>query len=290
MSTAGPVHRVQSAVEVYGYPLGHIGHLSADEQIAFNDFKALLIEKDLYKPQSVADEYGTHDDATLLCVLFFDSPSLADHTSRFLRARRFQVQDAFKQFKDTEDWRKANQLDQLYETIDVEQYDETRKLVRYFRVLPALPEFILTGFSWQYPQWTGRRDRRGIPVYVYEVRHLNSKTMAAYERSSAQTHSKAKGDGQTPAKLLRLFALYESLTRFVMPLCTTLTDREYPETPITQSNNIVDISGVGLKQFWNLRTHMQDASTLATAHYPETLDRIFVRIVIYSLNGSLLMS
>jgi hypothetical protein len=38
----------------------------------------------------------------------------------------------------------------------------------------------------------------------------------------------------------------------------------------------VDISGVGLKQFWNLKGHMQDASVLATAHYPETLDRIFV--------------
>jgi hypothetical protein len=61
-----------------------------------------------------------------------------------------------------------------------------------------------------------------------------------------------------------------------MPLCTALTDRDHPRTPITQSNNIVDISGVGLKQFWNLRGHMQDASTLATAHYPETLDRIFI--------------
>lgn len=38
----------------------------------------------------------------------------------------------------------------------------------------------------------------------------------------------------------------------------------------------MDISGVGLKQFWNLKNHMQDASQLATAHYPETLDRIFI--------------
>lgn len=130
----------------------------------------------------------------------------------------------------------------------------------------------------QYPQWTGRRDRRGIPIYVYEVRHLNAKTMAAYEKSSTHTMSKAKNDGKTPAKLLRLFALYENLIRFVMPMCTALQDRDYASTPITQSNNIVDISGVGLKQFWNLRTHMQDASQLATAHYPETLDRIFVCI------------
>jgi hypothetical protein len=55
-----------------------------------------------------------------------------------------------------------------------------------------------------------------------------------------------------------------------------MVPRSYPETPISQSNNIVDISGVGLKQFWNLKGHMQDASVLATAHYPETLDRIFV--------------
>jgi len=236
MSTAGPAHRVQSAVVEYGYPQGHLGHLSDEEEAAFKNFKILCEEKGYYKP----GEGGTHDDATLL---------------RFLRARRFAVADAFKQFQDTEDWRKANQLDTLYETIDLEQYEETRRL---------------------YPQWTGRRDRRGIPVYVYEVKHLNAKTMSAYEKSAKETHSKATTDGKTPAKLLRLFALYENLIRFVMPLCTALTDREHPRTPITQSNNIVDISGVGLKQFWNLRGHMQDASTLATAHYPETLDRIFI--------------
>ena len=45
-------------------------------------------------------------------------------------------------------------------------------------------------------------------------------------------------------------------------------------TPITLSNNIVDVSGVSLRQFWNLKSHMQSASQLATAHYPETLDRM----------------
>lgn len=80
----------------------------------------------------------------------------------------------------------------------------------------------------------------------------------------------------TPPKLIRLFALYENLTRFAQPLCTQLTDREHARTPITLSTNIVDVGGVSLKQFWNLKGHMQAASQLATAHYPETLDRIFV--------------
>ncbi|ESZ90136.1 putative phosphatidylinositol transporter [Sclerotinia borealis F-4128] len=238
--SSGPAHRVQSAVVEYGYPQGHLGHLTTEEEAALNNFKALCTEKGLYKSGNGSDELASHEDATLL---------------RFLRARRFVVLDAFHQFSTTEEWRKENDLDQLYETIDLEHYEETRRL---------------------YPQWTGRRDRRGIPVYVFEVSYLTGKRMSAYEKSAHDTHTKTKGHGKTPGKLLRLFALYENLTRFVMPLCTVLTDRENPRTPITQSNNIVDISGVGLKQFWNLRTHMQDASTLATAHYPETLDRIFI--------------
>lgn len=96
--------------------------------------------------------------------------------------------------------------------------------------------------------------------------------MAAYEKSVQN----AKPSGSVPPKMIRLFALYENLIKFTMPLCSSVPDRPYGETPISQSNNIVDISNVGLKQFWNLKQHMQDASQLATAHYPETLDRIFV--------------
>lgn len=92
--------------------------------------------------------------------------------------------------------------------------------------------------------------------------------------ATAETHKSSK----VPQRLLRLFALYENLLNFVLPLSSKL-QRPNPETPIVASTNIVDVSGVGLKQFWNLKGHMQDASVLATAHYPETLDRIFVSAV-----------
>jgi hypothetical protein len=111
-------------------------------------------------------------------------------------------------------------------------------------------------------------------VYVFEVAPLNSKAINEYQNSIS--NSPLVKSSKVPTKMLRLFALYENLTRFVLPLCSAIKDRPHPETPITQSNNIVDISGVGLKQFWNLKGHMQDASQLATAHYPETLDRIFI--------------
>ncbi|KAH7097806.1 CRAL/TRIO domain-containing protein [Auriculariales sp. MPI-PUGE-AT-0066] len=296
---------------------GHLGHLDDTQQASLGKFKEKLQAEKLWTPApgGADPKQASHDDGTLL---------------RFLRARKFSVDDAMVQFRDTEEWRERNNMKRLYECIDIEDYEETRRL---------------------YPQWTGRRDKRGVPVYVFRVADLDARTMAAYERSSVSTsvggdevigthesvdstpattsgsdlsatsatgtggskikkekekkHSRdpssggsgflrgswflggggqakegtvspASKHGETPAKMLRLFALYENLTRFVMPLCSIAPDRANPQTPITQSNNIVDITGVGLRQFWNLRSHMQDASQLATAHYPETLDRIFV--------------
>jgi hypothetical protein len=226
-----------SRTESFQYPAAHYGHLTDHQQKALESFKQIIQKNGYYTPEAPdGSSEASHDDETLL---------------RYLRARRFDPQGAFKQFKDTEDWRKLHNVDNLFSTIDVEEYEQTRRL---------------------YPQWLGRRDKRGIPVFVFEVAPLNNKNISAYEKQLAKAKSTQP---QTKTKDLRLFALYESLTRFVLPLCSAIT-RKHPETPISQSNNIVDISGVGLKQFWNLKAHMQDASTLATAHYPETLDRIFI--------------
>ncbi|ATY67283.1 Cellular retinaldehyde-binding triple function [Cordyceps militaris] len=237
---APPVSRVKSSASTasaFNYPHGHLNSLSDQQEEALQKFKAVLEERGVWK----RGPPPSHNDQTLL---------------RYLRARRWIVQDAYAQFKDTEDWRAANELDVLYETIDLDAYEESRRL---------------------YPQWTGRRDRRGIPLYVFEIRTLDNKTVANYEKNGAKSNfSQARSDGKTPPGLMRLFALYENLTRFSQPFATQLTDRENPATPITLSTNIVDVSGVGLKQFWNLKAHMQAASQLATAHYPETLDRIFI--------------
>ncbi|EJP63487.1 CRAL/TRIO domain-containing protein [Beauveria bassiana ARSEF 2860] len=237
---ATPVSRTRSSASVasaFNYPHGHLNSLSDQQEDALQKFKDLVEKRRVWK----RGPPPSHNDQTLL---------------RFLRARRWIVEDAYTQFKETEDWRAANELNILYETIDLDAYEESRRL---------------------YPQWTGRRDRRGIPLYVYEIRTLDNKTVANYEKNGAKSNfSKAKSDGKTSPGLMRLFALYENLTRFSQPFATQLTDRENPDIPITLSTNIVDVSGVGLKQFWNLKAHMQAASQLATAHYPETLDRIFI--------------
>ncbi|RXK38680.1 hypothetical protein M231_03990 [Tremella mesenterica] len=226
-----------SPVIPFHYPDGHLGHLSPDQRQSFSDFKQLCVDKGIYRP-ATTDIPPSHDDATLL---------------RYLRARKFQIQPAYEQFASTEKWRKENRLVELFETIDVDEYEETRRL---------------------YPQWTGRRDKRGFPLYVFEVAPLDVKGVADYERAKSLKGADTD-DRPAPPKMLRLFALYESLTRFVAPFCTA-SRRPNPETPITQGNNIIDVSSVSLRQFWALRNHLQDSSQLATAHYPETLDKIFI--------------
>ena len=113
-----------------GYPHGHLGYLSQDEENALQNFKVFLEEKGLYK----SGDKPSHDDQTLLYVvsLTLDQESAADSVlpRRFLRARKWVIKDAYQQFKDTEVWRKANQLEVLYDTIDVDAYEETRRLVR----------------------------------------------------------------------------------------------------------------------------------------------------------------
>ena len=100
--------------ESYQYPSAHSNHLNSEQQHKLDLFKELCTKEGYYRPTSGQQPSPSHDDETLL---------------RYLRARKFVPADAFKQFKDTEDWRKTNEIDKLYDTIDISEYDETRRLV-----------------------------------------------------------------------------------------------------------------------------------------------------------------
>lgn len=131
---------------------------------------------------------------------------------------------------------------------------------------------LMSGF--QYTHWTGRRDRGGSPVCLFEIGHLTPKVMADYDKTC---HSKQAQTTSTESEaMLRLFCTYEGLIRFILPLCSAVRSRPDPAVPVTSTTCIVDISGVSLLQFWRLRSHLQAASTLATSHYPETLGRTYV--------------
>jgi hypothetical protein len=97
----------------YEYPAGHQNHLNTDQIKALEEFKDLCREGGLYTPAG-ADTTASHSDETLL---------------RFLRARKFVPGDAFQQLRSTETWRREQRIEENYDSIDIDEYEETRLLV-----------------------------------------------------------------------------------------------------------------------------------------------------------------
>ncbi|KAJ6511963.1 CRAL/TRIO domain-containing protein [Mycena vitilis] len=206
----------------YNIFTGHLGHLSTAQEEALEAFKGTLAQSKLYDPA----QPGSLDDPTLL---------------RFLRARSFDPVAATKQFSDAQAWRAKNDVDNLYPTFDSDEMENSR---RY------------------YPRWTGRRDKNGMPVYVYHLASLNG---AIQKELNAVPPER---------RYQRIIALYEWLTDFIMPLCSFLPHPT--QTPITCVVTIIDLQGVSIGSMWTLRSHLSESATLATANYPETLSTIAV--------------
>lgn len=207
------------------------------------------------------------------------------HTSarRFFYAKQRDVSVAHSQFKEASLAREINQLCSFYEKIDVHAYEETRNLVCSHIHPHRRPEIDNLP---QYPHWIGRRDKKGQPICMFDFAKLDSKTMAAFKESSAKMEIKRsdlKMPGIVSTEMLRAFTIFDTLTRFVMPLCSAVPSRKYPDIAVTKMLCVVDISGMGLRQFWNTRGYMQDFSRLVGINYPEILDHVFVRLPLASL-------
>lgn len=207
---------------------GHLGHLTEEQQKAFAAFKERLAQQKLYIPSFTSDDQlPSHDEPTLL---------------RFLRARRFDPLKAHKQFADAEAWRTKYNVDELYALFPPDEFESAKHF---------------------YPRWTGRRDRHGLPVYVYRLASLQGPLQ------------KELGTIPPERRYQRIVTLYELMCRFVLPLCTALPHATEP-TPISSVTTIIDLEEVSFPSMWNLRQHLAEASTLATANYPETLNTIAV--------------
>ena len=76
-------------------------------------------------------------------VLYIADSSFSCSCSRFLRARKFDIPGAVKQYTDFLAWRDDKGVDEAYENYDVEEFETLRRL---------------------YPMFVGRRDLvRPIP-------------------------------------------------------------------------------------------------------------------------------
>ncbi|KAF8322655.1 CRAL/TRIO domain-containing protein [Clavulina sp. PMI_390] len=218
---------------------GYPGHLTPSELSALEKFRGLITDAKLYTPSSGTSR-ASHSETTLC---------------RFLRARRFDPEKALKQFSDYEAWRKQHNVDELYRTFPVEEMELAKKY---------------------YPTWTGRRDRRGLPVYVYWLGSLDSKIQKELNAVSMER------------RYQRIVSLYEYMFHGIFNLSaalapTTVPSSLPPDAPrprtrdeLCSGSTIIDLSSVSLMQLWGVKSHLQQSSTLGTAYYPETLDSILI--------------
>ncbi|GKZ73181.1 hypothetical protein AnigIFM50267_009858 [Aspergillus niger] len=223
-----------------------MGELAPDQSTVLETFRSccaaegLLGRREGLQAGDVVD--GINDNTTLL---------------RYLGARRMDPKAALKQLQEATQFQADRQVLRLYDLISVEHYEETRKL---------------------YPHWTGRRDRRGRPILVLDLAHLNASTMAAWRKTrDISRHTELAATGPIIPDMEQRAAIYfDSITRFVLPLCSAMSDRPDPTTPIDKSIYIVDASVLSLKQAWDLREFARDISWILSTCYPETIDRIIV--------------
>jgi len=207
------------------YLAGHLGNLTPEQQKSLEAFKESLANAGLYS-SAVDSRDSSHDDPTLL---------------RFLRARAFNVAAAQRQFTDAENWRKKHDVHNLYHEMSAEIIENAKRF---------------------YPRWTGRRDKLGLPLYVYRLASLEP---IQQELDSIPPNT----------RFHRIVALYELMARFTLPLCSHLPHATEP-IPISSTTTIVDLENVSFSSMWKLRNHLQEASRLSTANYPETLHTIAI--------------
>jgi hypothetical protein len=236
-------------------PLAQDGILEPQYEKYMAEFKELLIKEGLYTPPK-DNEKASHEDAALLYVLLFGSPSvpfLPIPCRRFLRARKYDPRKALFQFSAAESWRSEHSVPTLYSTFPPDEFESAKRF---------------------YPRWTGRRDKEGHPTYVFRLASIATPSM----QKELQSVSSER-------RYQRIVALWEFMMGFTANLCSTLpapTPFSHSDEPraqprvISSVTTIADLAGVSFGQIWTLRGHLQQASTLATANYPETLAYTFV--------------
>lgn len=141
---------------------------------------------------------------------------------RFLRARKFDLESAWDQFTAAERWRRSNKVDDVYDEFDLGEFELAQRL---------------------YPRWTGRRDRSGLPVYVFKVSSLAKRDTDEYAKNPERLNPRmiALYEVRTPyisllsrerERLILAFFVFQHMVQFVLPLCSSVP-HAHEEVPVS---------------------------------------------------------
>ena len=167
------------------------------------------------------------------------------------------MDEAHAHYNELKNWRIENRIEETYMNVDCKSFNRAASL---------------------HGLWIGRRDRQGRPIHVWALRNLDPAEIAAYLRDAAKLKASHPYHCQSPtaANAILFSTLLEYFKRFTIPVCNAIPDRPDPQKPVISGTTIVDISGVSIRQWWQLKDHINEASKLHAKYSPDTLDQSFV--------------
>lgn len=155
---------------------------------------------------------------------------------RFLRARKFDLAKSKEMIVACEKWRKTFGVDDIVKNFDFPEKAEVNKY---------------------YPQFYHKTDKDTRPVYI---ERLGSVDVAALAKVTTQER-----------QLQNLVLEYERFLYERLPACSAAAGK-----PVETSCTILDLKGVGLTSFYQVKDYVMKASGIGQNYYPETMGKFYI--------------
>jgi hypothetical protein len=159
----------------------------------------------------------------------------ADMLTRFLKARKFDLDKTLKMLLDFQEWYITNNIAEVSSFVFPEQ-----------RQVHEL-----------YPRYYHKTDKVGRPVYIEQLNSLDVNKLFKIT---------------TQERLLKKYVReYEKLLNYRFKACSVKSGHH-----IDQGTSIIDLKGVPLSQFNQVRKVLSSVSSIASNYYPETMGKMFI--------------
>lgn len=218
---------------------GHQGNYTQEQKRILLDF-----EEELRKEGCVKEGYLFQTQDQIQIVL-----------GRYLRARNWNIDHAKKMYKDTLDWRKKVDIDQMLKPKEEGGYDfEEREAV--------------ANEGWK--MYFHSTDKYHRPIFIQDLSNL-------------QVHQVFQLT--TPDRIVKFFALnLEDAVRNKYRACTKVarqkarqqgaTEEEVSRLIVDDNFMILNVAGLGMSTFWSFKNKLQELLAILDANYPELSGRV----------------
>jgi hypothetical protein len=155
---------------------------------------------------------------------------------RFLRARKYDLIKTEQMFLDYLQWRETQKVDDIVNSF---AFTESKQVSKY------------------YPQYYHKTDKTGRTVYIEQLKNLDVTALLGVTTSERL--------------MSRHIREYEKFTRYRLVACSLKSNKN-----IENGLTILDLKGVPLSQFNQVRKLIQSLTVISSNYYPETLGTMIV--------------